>query len=99
MFKVSAATIKMIGFFTFLMFFEFIFLIFKKNIYGFTKGEPWKDLAFMIGLAAILLPLHHWLEHKVIHHLTSNNRLTASGKGLMDKLLKKRPFIAKEKFV
>ena len=33
MFKVSAATIKMIGFFTFLMFFEFIFLIFKKNIY------------------------------------------------------------------
>ena len=76
MFRVSATTIKMIGFFTFLMFFEFIFLIFKKNIYSITEGEPWKDLLFMIGLAAILLPFHHWLEHKVIHYLTSHNRLT-----------------------
>jgi tetratricopeptide (TPR) repeat protein len=90
MFKVSATTIKMIGFFAFLMFFEFLFLIFKKNVYSITKGEPWKDLLFMILLAAILLPLHHWLEHKVIHYLTSHNRLTASGKGLMDKLLKRK---------
>lgn len=90
MFKVSATTIKMVGFFTFLMFFEFIFLIFKKNIYSFTNGEPWKDLAFMIMLAAVLLPLHHWLEHRVIHYLTTHNRLTASGKGLMDRLLKRK---------
>lgn len=90
MFKVSATTIKMVGFFAFLMFFEFLFLIFKKNVYGLTKGEPWKDLLFMILLAAILLPLHHWLEHKVIHYLTSHNRLTASGKGIMDRLLKKK---------
>jgi len=79
MFKVSATTIKMIGFFAFLMFFEFIFLIFKKNIYSITKGEPWKDLLFMIGLAALLLPLHHWMEHKVIKYLTSHNRLTSAG--------------------
>lgn len=89
MFKVSATTIKMIGFFAFLMFFEFLFLIFKKNIYGITKGEPWKDLLFMIGLAAILLPLHHWLEHKVIHYLTSHNRLTATGKGLIRKVFRR----------
>jgi len=79
MFKVSATTIKMIGFFAFLMFFEFIFLIFKKNIYSVTKGEPWKDLLFMIALAALLLPLHHWMEHKVIKYLTSHNRLTSAG--------------------
>lgn len=90
MFKVSATTIKMIGFFTFLMFFEFIFLIFKKNIYSFTHGEPWKDLAFMILLAAILLPLHHWLEHKVIHYLTSHNRLTSTGAGLKNRILKRK---------
>jgi len=90
MFKVSVTAIKMVGFFTFLMFFEFIFLIFKKNIYAFTNGEPWKDLGFMIVLAAILLPLHHWLEHKVIHYLTTHNRLTASGKGLMERLMKKK---------
>jgi tetratricopeptide (TPR) repeat protein len=97
MFKVSASTIKMVGFFTFLMFFEFIFLIFKKNIYGFTQGEPWKDLAFMILLAAILLPLHHWLEHRVIHYLTSHNRLTASATGLRERLFKKKPVIEKMK--
>jgi tetratricopeptide (TPR) repeat protein len=88
MFKVSASTIKMIGFFAFLMFFEFIFLIFKKNIHGLTHGEPWKDLSFMIGLAAILLPLHHWLEEKVIHYLTSHNRLTAAGHHIRTKLFR-----------
>ncbi|MBC7868033.1 MAG: hypothetical protein H7X88_10925, partial [Gloeobacteraceae cyanobacterium ES-bin-316] len=99
MFKVSATTIKMVGFFSFLMFFEFIFLIFKKNIYGFTNGEPWKDLSFMILLAAILLPLHHWLEHRVIHYLTSHNRLTATGKGIVDRILKRKKIMLEEKMV
>ncbi|NJO25384.1 MAG: hypothetical protein HC867_05825 [Bacteroidia bacterium] len=75
MFKVSATTIRILGFFAFIMLFEFLFLIFKKQFYGFTQGEPWKDLMLMIGLAAILLPLHHWLEHRVITYLTSHNRL------------------------
>jgi len=78
-FKVSATTIKAIGFFSFLIFFEFIFLVFKKNIYGLTHGEPLYDLAFMIGLAAILVPLHHWLEHRVIHFLTSHHMLKLRG--------------------
>ena len=78
-FKVSANTIKAIGFFSFLIFFEFLFLIFKKNIYGLTHGEPLYDLAFMIGLAAILVPLHHWLEHRVIHFLTSHHMLKLRG--------------------
>ena len=78
-FKVSAGTIRAIGFFSFLIFFEFLFLIFKKNIYGLTQGEPLYDLAFMIGLAAILVPLHHWLEHRVIHFLTSHHMLKLRG--------------------
>jgi tetratricopeptide (TPR) repeat protein len=78
-FKVSANTIRAIGFFSFLIFFEFMFLIFKKNIYGITHGEPLYDLAFMIGLAAILVPLHHWLEHRVIHFLTSHHMLKLRG--------------------
>ena len=76
----------MVGFFAFLMFFEFIFLIFKKNIYAITHGEPWMDLLFMIALAAILLPLHHWLEHKVLHYLTSTNKLTTAGSALRTRL-------------
>jgi hypothetical protein len=49
----------------------------------------------MILLAAILFPLHHWLEHKVIHYLTSHNRLTASGKGLVDKVFRRKRTPAK----
>jgi tetratricopeptide (TPR) repeat protein len=89
MFKVSGGLIRAIGFFVFLMFFEFIFLIFKKNIYSITHGEPWKDLAFMIALAAILVPLHHWLEHKVLHYLTSHNRLTSAGHHIRRKIFGK----------
>lgn len=73
--RVSATTIRIIGFFAFLMFFEFIFLVFKKNIYGLTKGEPWKDLAMMILIAAVLVPLHHWAEHRVIRYLSSQHML------------------------
>ena len=89
MFKVSGGFIKAIGFFVFLMLFEFIFLVFKKNIYSITHGEPWKDLAFMIALAALLVPLHHWIEHKVLHYLTSHNRLTAAGQHLKTKFFKR----------
>jgi tetratricopeptide (TPR) repeat protein len=89
MFKVSATTIKMIGFFAFLMFFEFIFLLFKKNIHSFTHGEPWKDLLFMISLAALLLPFHHWAEHKVISYLTSHNRLTKAGQHIKSKFMRR----------
>lgn len=89
MFKVSAGLIKAIGFFVFLMLFEFIFLVFKKNIYSITHGEPWKDLAFMIALAALLVPLHHWLEHKVLHYLTSHNRLTSAGLHIKNKLFRR----------
>jgi hypothetical protein len=44
----------------------------------------------MIALAAMLLPLHHWLEHKVISYLTSHNRLTGSGRTLISKVFVRR---------
>jgi hypothetical protein len=36
---------------------------------------PWQDLLFMIALAFVMLPLHHWLEHQIINFLTSRNLL------------------------
>lgn len=71
LFKVSPRMIKVLNFFAFLLFFEFIFLIFKKQVYVFTQGEPLKDLAFMVLLAAVMVPLHHWGEHKVVEYLSS----------------------------
>src|SRR3984885_16182359 len=71
---VSPRTIRALGFFSFIFLFEFIILLADKQIHEWTHGEPWKVLLIKIGLAAILLPLHHWSEHKVIHFLSSRKR-------------------------
>ncbi len=91
LFKVSENTIKILGFFSFIMLFEFLFLVFKKSIYQYTHGEPWKDLTAMIIIAAVLVPLHHWLEHKVIKYLSSQELISLKnrGKNWLPKLLNK----------
>ncbi|MDP4150922.1 MAG: hypothetical protein Q8927_02830 [Bacteroidota bacterium] len=73
-FVVHTGTIRALGFFSFIFLFEFIILLADKQIHEWTHGEPWKILLIKIFLAAGLLPLHHWLEHKVIHYLTSRRK-------------------------
>jgi tetratricopeptide (TPR) repeat protein len=89
-FSVSKTTIQVLGFFAFIFLFEFIILIADNQIHHWTHGEPWKVLAIKIALIAILLPLHHWLEKKVIHYLTTQHLLKAKGKGVLGKLFKKK---------
>ncbi len=74
-FAVPAGLIRALGFVSFIFLFEFIILLADKNIQRWTHEEPWKVLAIKIGLAAILVPLHHWLEHKVIHYLSHRKRV------------------------
>ena len=74
-FMVSPRTIRALGFFSFIFLFEFIILLADKQIHEWTHGEPWKILLIKIFLAAGLLPLHHWLEHKVIHYLNTRRKL------------------------
>ncbi|HTI09383.1 MAG TPA: hypothetical protein VL832_12530 [Puia sp.] len=78
-FVVSPRTIRALGFFSFIFLFEFIILLADKQIHEATHGEPWKVLLIKVLLAAILLPLHHWLEHKVIHYLTSRRKIVTPG--------------------
>ena len=68
---VPTSVIRGLGFLSFIFLFEFIILLTDKQIAEVTHDEPWKVLLIKIGLAAILLPLHHWSEHKVIHYLSS----------------------------
>ncbi|MBC7888811.1 MAG: hypothetical protein H7Z13_13115 [Ferruginibacter sp.] len=75
LFKVSAGTIRVIGFLAFIFFFEFIILLADVQIHHWTHGEPWKILLIKIILIAMLLPFHHWLEEKVIHYLTTKDLL------------------------
>jgi tetratricopeptide (TPR) repeat protein len=79
-FAVPAGVIRALGFLSFIFLFEFIILLADRNIQRWTHEEPWKVLVIKIGLAAILVPLHHWLEHKVIHYLSHRKRVKRGGK-------------------
>jgi hypothetical protein len=74
-YKVSQRTVRLLGFFSFLLLFEYITLMSKKWISGITGGTPWQDFLFMILLALVMLPLHNWLEHQIIGYLTSKELL------------------------
>jgi tetratricopeptide (TPR) repeat protein len=73
---VPTSVIRGLGFLSFIFLFEFIILLTDKQIAELTHDEPWKVLLIKIALAAILLPLHHWSEHRVIHFLSHRKRLT-----------------------
>ena len=68
-FKVPKVIIKVLGFFSFILFFEFIIMITDTKVENYTHGEPWKILAFKLIIISIIAPIHHWLEHKVINYL------------------------------
>jgi tetratricopeptide (TPR) repeat protein len=89
-FSVSHATIRILGFFAFIFLFEFIILIADNQIHHWTHGEPWKILAIKIGLISILLPLHHYLEEKVIHYLTTRKLLEINKEALFNKFLSRK---------
>ena len=85
-FKVSETTIKVMGFFAFILLFEFIILIADGKIHHWTHGEPLPILGIKIILIAILLPLHHWLEHKVVSYLASRRLILPKTKSFWNNL-------------
>lgn len=74
-FSSSTTIIKGLGFFAFIFFFEFLILLFDNAIHSITHGEPWKILSIKIVLIAMLLPLHHYVEHKVVNHLLQQKKM------------------------
>jgi hypothetical protein len=67
--KVPEWIIRMLGFFSFILLFEFITLLADQQIHEITHGEPWKILLIKIFLIGILLPIHHWIEKRVVSFL------------------------------
>jgi hypothetical protein len=72
-YHVSRRAIQMVGFFSFLLFFEYVILLAKKWMTYITHGSPWLDFLLLITLAILMLPLHHWLEHRIVEYLTEKN--------------------------
>jgi hypothetical protein len=70
--------IRALVFVAFLFLFEFIIMLADKQIQGWTAEEPWRVLLLKIILAAGMVPLHHWLEHKVVLYL-SHHKKTPKG--------------------
>lgn len=96
-FQVSATTIRILGFFAFIFLFEFIILIADHRIHEWTHGEPLKVLGIKIVLIAMLLPLHHWMEHKVVTYLASRKLILSSRRGFWNNILAKRKTAAPAK--
>lgn len=67
--KVPEWKSKMLVFFSFIFLFRFITLIADNKIHEVTHGEPWKICLIKIFLIAILLPLLHWIEKRVVAFL------------------------------
>jgi tetratricopeptide (TPR) repeat protein len=90
LFSVSVRTIRVLGFFSFIFLFEFIILLADNKIHHLTHGEPWKILLIKIVLIAILMPLHHYLEHKVIHYLNTHKKISLDKQSWFGKLFRRK---------
>ena len=77
MFPISKLTIKLLGYIFFISLFEFIVLLIYTFVYKITHGEPLKIWLIKIVVIALLVPLQHFLEHKLIKFLESRKLLKA----------------------
>ena len=89
-FSVSETTIRILGFFAFIFLFEFLILLADHQIHHWTHGEPWKIMVIKIGLISILLPLHHYMEKKVINYLTSKKMFELNKEAILSKFSAKK---------
>ena len=78
-YKIPSSVIKGFGYITFVMFFEFIILILDTKIHHWAHGMPLKIIAVKVVLIAILLPVHHATEHRVVHYLLKNRLVSQGG--------------------
>lgn len=75
--------IKFLGILSLLIVFEFINLLIHPYLGDLTHHSPVMMLGFMVCLAALLIPIHHKLEHWITHKLIEKNnrvRLAAAKK-------------------
>lgn len=67
-------TIKFLGILSLLIVFEFINLLIHPYIGKLTHHSPVLMLLFMVFLAALLIPLHHKLEHWITDKMVEKNK-------------------------
>jgi hypothetical protein len=70
--KVPLWLIRAGGYLFFIFVFEFIILVIDSKLHHMFHGAPLPIIVIKIALISGLLPLHHWVEHKVVHFLQRN---------------------------
>lgn len=69
---------RALAYISFILLFETILLIADEYLHKITHGEPLKILSIKIVLIGLLLPFHHWIEHRVLHYLYNHSIFQAS---------------------
>ena len=71
---VNPRVIEVVGVIGLLILFEFINLVIHPYLAEFTNDSPLLMLLILVAIAAIIVPLHHRLEHWVKHKLVEKNK-------------------------
>lgn len=72
-FKISHVVLKTFSYLTFVLFFEFIIFLLDGYIHHWAHGQPILIMIVKVILIAILLPIHHATDFRVIQYLTRKN--------------------------
>jgi tetratricopeptide (TPR) repeat protein len=75
MFPISRIWFRILSFFSFICLFEFIILLIDSWVHRALHGDALNIWLFKIVLLAVLLPLHHYLEHVMVNFLSSKKLL------------------------
>ena len=84
---VNQRLIQFLGVLSLLIVFEFINLLLHPFIGTITHHSPLLMLLFMVCIAALLIPIHHKLEHWITHKMITKNkkiRLTAARRTIQE---------------
>lgn len=94
---ISIQGLKFFGYITFVFLFEFFIFLLHKIFHHITE-EPFLLMMMNVTLIAILLPIHHATEHRVLHYLIKRNRLKQETMGfkqwIQDKITSYRNWLA-----
>lgn len=89
LFEIPKRAYRMIGYFVFIALFEFIILLMEHPLVELTGGEPIRLWLIKIAIIAILVQIHHFLEHHVVNFLESKKLMQ-----LRDRFSRKKKSVA-----
>ena len=69
MYPISPFTIRLFGYFVFISIFEFIILLIDNWLHRIAHGKPLWIWLMKVAIIALIVPVHHFIEHRVVHFL------------------------------